>query len=181
MHNFWKLDIPIAYGTVQLNALDALSQMPQELKTQLQSDRSIRWRFVALWVDSMDYAYGIDDLGKGSRLPANPNRSFAIQLTSSAHRELAATVRLLTESQGPNAKSFETARMATEMFLKSYLTMHGSLDELESLPASTASIPGPRSSCISTWPLRTPSKRLPLLSKPTARRPFATSSPVIRP
>ena len=128
---FWKLEIPIAYGTVQLNALDALTRMPQRVKAQLQSDRSIMWRFVALWVDSMDYAYGIDDLGRGSRLPTKPNRDFAVQLTSSAHRELEATARLLAESQVPNAKALETARMATEIFLKAYLAVHGVLVELE--------------------------------------------------
>lgn len=124
---FWKLEIPLAYGTVQLNALDWLSQMPPSVKLQLQHDRSMMWTFISLWVDSMDYGYGMEDLGRGVRLPAMGNREFAARLTSSAHSELMACVRLLTESRLPNARALESGRMATEMFLKAYLAMHGSL------------------------------------------------------
>jgi hypothetical protein len=128
---FWKLEVPVAYGSVQLNALNALQQMPESVKTQLQSDHSMMWQFIALWVDSMDYAYGIDDIGYGARLPSGDNRTFALQLTSSAHRELAATTRLLTDSRAPNSKALESARMTTEMFLKAYLAIHGSLSSKE--------------------------------------------------
>jgi hypothetical protein len=126
---FWKLEIPIAFGVVQLNALDSLRQMPKTVKAQLERDRIMMWRFVELWVDSLDYGYGIDDLGHGSRLPPMGNQPFATQLMVSAHRELTASVRLLTETRTPNAKALESARMATEMYLKAYLAMHASLSE----------------------------------------------------
>jgi hypothetical protein len=124
---FWKLEIPLAFGMVQLNALDALRQMPGVIKSQLQGDIATMGRFIELWVDSMDYAYGIDDLGRGTRLPVIGNQQFAAELTASAHRELTASVRLLTESRSPNTKALETGRMATEMFLKAYLAVHTSL------------------------------------------------------
>lgn len=126
---FWKLEIPLGYGTVQSNALDALSQMPPPVKEQLQRDHSMMWKYILLWVDSVDYGFGISDLDYGIRLPSIGNQGFAAQLTASAHRELTASVRLLTESRSPNAKALETGRMATEMFLKAYLAMHASLTE----------------------------------------------------
>ena len=55
---FWKLEIPLGYGTVQSNALDALSQMPPPVKEQLQRDHSMMWKYILLWVDSVDYGFG---------------------------------------------------------------------------------------------------------------------------
>ncbi len=127
---FWKVDVPLAYGTVQLNALDALREMPEVIRDQLQRSTPTLWVFIALWVDSLDYAFGFEEVGRGSRLPAIGNVAFAEQLITSAHRELTATVRLLTEERRPNPKAMETGRMATEMFLKAYLALHGSLSEL---------------------------------------------------
>ena len=124
---FWRLEVPVAYGIVQINALDQLSQMPLSVKEQLQSDRAMMWRFICLWVDSMDYGFGIDDLGYGKRLPQQGNREFAVQLVNNAHNTLCACVQLLAESPTPNLKSIESARMATEMFLKAYLAIHSDL------------------------------------------------------
>ena len=126
---FWKLEIPLAYGTVQLSALDSLTQMPVPVKDQLQRNHPMMWMYMQLWVDSLDYGFGINDLGRGAQLPLMGNQAFAAQLTASAHRELSASVGLLTETRTPNAKALESERMATEMFLKSYLALHGSMTE----------------------------------------------------
>lgn len=128
---FWKVEIPLAFGTVQLNALNALREMPEAIKEQLQRNTPTLWVFIALWVDSLDYAFGFEDVGRGSRLPTIGNVNFAEELLTSAHRELTATVRLLTEERRPNSKAVETGRMATEMYLKAYLALHGSLSELD--------------------------------------------------
>jgi len=125
---FWQVEIPIAFGTVKLNALDALRQMPRSIKAELERNQAIMWRYIELWVDSLDYAFGMDDLGQGTRLQSG-NSDFSRQLIASAHRELCATVRLLTESRQPNSKALESARMATEMFLKAYLAVHAGLNE----------------------------------------------------
>jgi len=128
---FWKVDIPLAYGLVQLSALDALSQMPPSIKRQLQSDHPRFYEYAALWIGSLDYAFGMSDLGNGSRLPGIHSNIFAEQLTASAHKELTATVRLLTEARTPNSKALETSRMATEMFLKAYIAIHAGLSEAD--------------------------------------------------
>ena len=122
---FWKISVPVGFGTFQLNALDSIENFPDFLRNQLAADRWQLTNYVSLWVDVTDYGYGIHDL-RGGKLSG-----FAGQLASSADRELRATVRLLTELRRTNPKAIEAARMATEMFLKAYLAVHTGLDELQ--------------------------------------------------
>ena len=43
---FWSVSIPIIYGSVQLNALDALHEMPQKIKSSLFENRKAIWEYV---------------------------------------------------------------------------------------------------------------------------------------
>lgn len=120
---FWPVHIPLAYGRVQLNALDFLGKMPEVIKRNLTGNSQALTEYVLLWADALDYAYGFDDLTKmGVCSP------FALEMLRSADRNLRATVELLIQANRPNPAAMETARMSTEMFLKAYLASHGSLD-----------------------------------------------------
>lgn len=123
--HFWRVAIPVAYGTVQMNAVDSLIDIPGSIRKWLMESQKNLFEYCALWVDVMDYGYGMNDLRNGGGVSG-----FAAQLATSADRELRATVQLLTESaRQPNPKAMETARMATEMFLKAYLAAHAGLTE----------------------------------------------------
>lgn len=122
---FWKVSIPLAYGNAFMNAFDSIEDFPEPVKKQLMDSRDHQFDYCSLWVDLMDYTYGMDDLRHGGGVSG-----FAARLATSADRELRATVRLLTEPpQHPNPKAMESARMATEMFLKAYLAAHSGLNE----------------------------------------------------
>lgn len=124
---FWKVAIPHAYGKVCMNVFDCIEAMPDSVKQELMASRKMQVEYCALWVDAMDYAYGLDDLRHGGGLSG-----FAARLVTSADRELRATVHLLTDtSQRPNAKAMESARMAAEMFLKGHLAKHAGLVEAD--------------------------------------------------
>ena len=89
---FWFVNVYILPGKqFGINPFDSL-QMPDNLKQQLQSDNRESWRFIFLWVDCCDYAYGYDDMFK--------LRSFnelASNFIRSADKKLQATVSLLLE------------------------------------------------------------------------------------
>jgi hypothetical protein len=121
---FWKVNVPIAYGTVRLNALDWIEGAPEYARAQIQNNREILSDYMALWTDAMDYGYGIDEM---VHLPQNS--AYCRAMASSADQEIRATVRLLTEDRRPNSKAMETSRMATEMFLKAYLAAHEGLTD----------------------------------------------------
>jgi len=121
---FWPVLVPLAYGTVRLNALDFLNGMPEPVKSELSVNQRSLTEYVLCWADCLDYGYGFDEILTGKKCAG-----FALELALSADHELRATVCLLTESRQPNAKAMDSARMATEMFLKAYLAVHASLDE----------------------------------------------------
>jgi hypothetical protein len=123
---FWKVSIPIAYGTVGLDARNSIENLPDTIRKQIMEDRSQIVDYLLLWVDILDYAYGIDDLLRSGKLSG-----YSLQLSASADTELRATVRLLTESRQASPKAMESARMTTEKFLKAYLAAHAGLTDTE--------------------------------------------------
>lgn len=123
---FWKVSVPVAYGTVQLNALDQILELPKSLREQFLADRLLLTDYMALWVDAMDYGYGMEDIRGGRKLAG-----FAAELAASGDQGLRATVRLLTESRQASPKAMESAALATEIFLKAYLAAHAGLTESE--------------------------------------------------
>jgi hypothetical protein len=120
---FWPVEIPLAYGRVNLDALDSLGIMPSSIKARLSQHRGTLIEYMGLWTDCLDFGYGCDDIEKSRRLAG-----FAGRLFASADHQLRATVSLLTEHE-PNAKAMDSARMTTEMFLKTFLAAHGALTE----------------------------------------------------
>jgi hypothetical protein len=97
--------------------------MPETVKQKLVADPAMVSSYVLLWVDSLDYGYGFDDLTK-----IGVCSGFASKLVLSADRNLRAAVELLTLGNRPNCAAMDAARMSTEMFMKAYLACHGNLD-----------------------------------------------------
>lgn len=120
---FWPVSIPIIYGSVQLNALDSLYQMPDPIKKELMSDKEQAWDYVVFWADCVDYGMGIDDLKKATSLDAN-----GMQFLMSGDQELRASVSILSQLR-PDSRAVLTCRMAVELFSKAYIALKQGLTE----------------------------------------------------
>ncbi|MCG9232575.1 hypothetical protein L3X65_26065 [Vibrio diabolicus] len=119
---FWSVKIPIIFGAVQVEAYDALSDMPKVNVELISKNRNESWSYALFWADCMDFSYGISDL------QSSHDDSFGIQLLGAGFEELrSATSALL--AQRVNKRAIMNARMALEMFMKSYLAMKGNIDE----------------------------------------------------
>lgn len=118
---FWSVEVPLIFGMeVRVKPFNSLPSMPNEFKDQINSNPEDFLNFISLWADCFDYAYGYDDI-----LKLNQFHQLATNFIKSANKELEATVSLLLRDR-PEPKAIETARMATEMFLKSILIIKNS-------------------------------------------------------
>jgi len=120
---FWAVSIPIAYGTVQLNALECLPQMTEDMKNEIISQQTQAWGYVAFWADCVDYGMGIDDLRHTTDL-----NEFGMQLLMSGDQELRAAAAILNQHR-PDPRAILNCRMASEMFLKSFVALKVGLTE----------------------------------------------------
>jgi hypothetical protein len=55
---FWPVSIPVGYGMMKVNALDALETMPKILKEQLQNNVDELWSYTLYFVDCFDFTLG---------------------------------------------------------------------------------------------------------------------------
>lgn len=122
---FWPIFIPVVAGTVKLEVAKSLRTMPDPIKSRLMKDKHEFMQYVAVWVDCLDYGFGIEGLCDGKNTSA-----FEQQLFASGNQQLNATVTLLHE-ENPNPKAMESSRMATEMFLKAFLASKTGLTDEE--------------------------------------------------
>lgn len=120
---FWVVSVPFILGTVELNALECLTDMPDHIKNEIMSDPKFAWDYVIYWADCVDYGLEIDDLRKSSALD-----KFGIQLLIAGDQELRTAVSSLKENR-PNPRAILTSRMAVEMFLKSFIALKSALTE----------------------------------------------------
>lgn len=120
---FWIVSIPVIAGTVQLNALDCLYEMPDGIKQEMMTDRRQAWDYAIYWADCVDYGMGIDDLRKTQGL-----NEFGAQLLLSADQELRASTAILSQHR-PDPRAILNCRMALEMFFKSYIALKNGLSE----------------------------------------------------
>jgi hypothetical protein len=95
---FWPLSVPVGYGSFQLNALTALDTMPEALKASLMSSHEATWALALYWADCVDYAYGVEELIKGTRLSPK-----AVSFIESGHHEFIGALSQLTTHR-PNTK-----------------------------------------------------------------------------
>ncbi len=120
---FWTVSIPIVYGKAQLNVLECLPQMSEEMKNEIMSQQKQAWDYVVFWANCIDYGMGIDDLRKTSGL-----NEFGIQLLMSGDQELRAATSILNQHR-PDPRAILNCRMASEIFLKSFIALKVGLTE----------------------------------------------------
>ncbi|HCG8892418.1 TPA: hypothetical protein NKX69_000057 [Vibrio parahaemolyticus] len=122
---FWVVSIPISYGTVQLNALDCIHEMPNGIKQEMMADHRQSWDYVLYWADCLDYGMGVDDLRKMQGL-----NEFGLQLLMSADQELRSATSILSQHR-PDPRAILNCRMALEIFFKSYVALKNGLTQSE--------------------------------------------------
>ena len=112
---FYPVYFPVFVGTQRLDAGVFLETMPPVIKNRLSNKDAESGNYAALCADGLDYIQGYEGL-----VNSLTQDSFPQELLKSAHGQLKAAVSALLE-QRPNPKAMESARMATEMFLKMFL------------------------------------------------------------
>lgn len=120
---FWPVSIPIMYGTVRVNAIDCLQEMPAALKAELASASKSAWDYVVFWADCIDYGLGIGELLHRTDLDG-----FGLQLMAAGDQELRSAVAFLKERR-PSSRAILPCRMAIEIFLKAYIALKEGLTE----------------------------------------------------
>ncbi len=113
--HFWPVSVLIGWGNVRLDALEALETMPPATKAELRSDPVGLRTYVLYWIDCVDYAFGYEVIRRGGEI-----KSIAMKLLNNADSELRAAVEQVSELR-PNPHAAFSARMATELFLKTLL------------------------------------------------------------
>ena len=116
---FWPITIWHIFGTVRVDSRDSLTTMPDAIKARLFISDKMQ-DFISVWADCADYGLGFDEIISKSET------DFAMELLRSADQQLRSTVTVLHQRH-PNPKAMESSRMATEMFLKSFLARHAGL------------------------------------------------------
>ncbi len=120
---FWKITIPLIFGNVNVYPEACLKKCPESIKFGIKSDGREFMKYLRVWADCIDFAYGYDDLFR-KKHPSD----FKESLIFSGRQFMDSTVTLLLDRH-LNPKSIEQARMAAEMFFKAFLSAHAGLDE----------------------------------------------------
>jgi hypothetical protein len=118
---FWRVSIPLVFGTVRVPALDALEMMPTQVKQLLSSRRNDMREYLKLWADCFDYDSGFQFVR-----PTLIQGSFLEDMIDSVERELTSAVSDLCQ-QRPNSKAIHSSRDTAEKALKGYLCHHANL------------------------------------------------------
>jgi hypothetical protein len=122
---FWTVSIPLIYGTVSVNALDCLIDMPESIKTDLSSDNEMLSRYCVYWADCLDYGLGFDEMRKNSNL--NPDGK---ELLLAADQDLRSAIATLGQSR-PDSRAILNLRLAVEIFFKSFIALKVVLTDKE--------------------------------------------------
>lgn len=120
---YWIVSIPIIYGTVELDTLNSLIEMPESIKTDLQLDKQSFIEYSYFWCECLDYSEGINIIKETTSL-----NDFGKKMFFSALEELNTSIKLLKQNEH-NSRVMQSSRMATEMFLKSYLALNNKLTD----------------------------------------------------
>lgn len=120
---FWRVSINIGYGIVAVKPLDALDDMPANIKADLNNDHNESKNYALFWADCFDLGYGYDDLYQNSSF-----NQFGRNLLNAGYEELFSATLLLLENI-PNKRAILNCRMASEMFLKSFIALKVGLSD----------------------------------------------------
>jgi hypothetical protein len=122
---FWIVSIPVMFGTVSLNALDCLHDMPEAIKQEMVASYMQAWDYVICWADCLDYGAGIYDFRE-----TQCQDTFGAQLLMAADQELRVATSVLSKHH-PDSRAILNCRMALEIFFKAYAALKGRLTEAE--------------------------------------------------
>src|SRR3984957_16135322 len=111
---FWRVVIPLVYGTPMVNTIHSLVAMPAQVRQRLVQNESTRQAYKLHWADCLDYTYGRDYL---RAVPPNGDTSAFI---AALDRDLCSALADLAQQQ-PNANSIHHSRLATEKSFKALL------------------------------------------------------------
>jgi hypothetical protein len=126
---FWSVSIPLIYGSVKINSLDALHEMPKSIKDSLIANKKRLSDYVIYWADCIDFGMGYGDLRDDKNLDP-----FGVDLLNAGYEELSSATSLMLEHR-LNTRAILNCRMATEMFLKSFISLKISLSDKEARKA----------------------------------------------
>src|SRR6185312_7083558 len=110
---FWRVVIPIIYGRVAVNLLNAMPIMPVDWKRELIEDPRASQEYKALWTCAYRYDRAMHEV-QHIQLP-----EFLKNLLYSADRDLRSTVSDLCQRE-PNSNAMHSARLGTEKVLKAF-------------------------------------------------------------
>lgn len=117
---FWRVCVPLIYGTVSINPYEQLDEAPVSTVQRLaQTNQDHYLRFFG---DCFDY--GI----RSSQLLGGQPCSFADSLFQGADEELRSASATLLIRPNPGGRAMLHARNACEIFMKSYLASEVNLD-----------------------------------------------------
>lgn len=118
---YWRVVIPVVYGTVQLNPFSALATMPSQTRQYLESNNQRRREYLLLWADCIDYG-----LGFGAAIDNLNAKPFVEEMAKSVDRELRSAIAELCQ-KNPNSNAMYSARHCTEKALKGFLSLQSGL------------------------------------------------------
>lgn len=122
---FWSISIPITYGAVEMNALNCLTEMPNQIKDAIMSESKSAWDYMLFWADAVDYGMGVEEVRERPGLDP-----FGLQLLRAGDQELRSAVAMLRQHR-PDARAILPCRMAVEIFLKAFVALKAGLTEKE--------------------------------------------------
>jgi hypothetical protein len=124
---FWPVDVFNAYGTISLEGLLSLRDMPESVKDAMRADPEQLRRYRSTWINSVDYAYGFSDMQATLPTTSDDDR-YARKLLKNADHKLRAAISQMLEPH-PNTEAAMSCRMATEIFLKVFLVIIAKLSD----------------------------------------------------
>lgn len=119
---FFPLRIPLIFGSLAINPIDFLIDVPDTQKRWLFNDQQTSLTFFDQVIDLMDFTYGLDDLGKMGKIPDK-----TVEFWYLAKQQMEAAAAILLGSFNKYAV-IQNCCISTELLLKGALITFG-LDE----------------------------------------------------
>lgn len=127
---FWELDIPQFFGTVNIDPYSSLQNMPGTIRKRLVENYDESTQYLLHWADCFDFGLGFDVVGKSNGLD-----DLGSNFLKAGYEELSSAASLLRQPK-INRRAVMDARLAVEMFFKAYAGLKGRLDQNEAMSIS---------------------------------------------
>src|SRR5579872_6205358 len=118
---YWRVVIPLVFGTCSLKPFDALATMPAQVRRYLESSHQRGREYILLWADCLDYG-----LRFGTAINDLSAKPFVEEMAKSVDRELRSAIAELCQ-KNPNPNAMYSARHCVEKALKGFLSFQTGL------------------------------------------------------